>query len=91
MYVTVEGRVCRWLGSRGLRVRERASLMFQGEEADGNIDRLGFEEVRRGFGTDMPWGYIRLKGVWRRPVGKPIWELRRSILPLGWGRIVRMD
>lgn len=86
-----EGRVCRPLGSRGMKVQGLVLWMFQGEGVDGNIDRLGLGEVRLVFDMGMPWDYILPKEAWRRLAGRQIWELHRSILPLGWVRIVRMD
>lgn len=85
-----EGRVCRRLDSRGMKVQGLVLLMFRGEGVDGNIDQLDWEVVRREFGMDMPWGCIRLTEAWLHPVGRQIWVLRRSILPLGWVHIVRM-
>lgn len=92
MYVMVEeGRVSRQLGSQGMRVRGRVLLMFQGDGVDGSINRLDWEVGRRVFGMDMPWDCIRLREVWRRLVGRRIWGLRRSTLPLRWAGTVRMD
>ena len=79
-----EALVCLQSDTLGMRGWAQAWLTFLGEGVDGNIDRLGWEVERRAFGMDMPWDCSRLKEVWRRLVGTPIWVLPRSILPWGW-------